>query len=126
MTDQSTTPDDYVANVTQAVEIWMSLPPSVVGSVVSTVLTPLSWLAGQVLPTGAIVGVLTGCDWVARNTLSGAGSSDFRDLRGCDRRAGQVQVFHTMLATDEGGAAGFLRFFALPIDVPAVLTLAIA
>ncbi len=77
------------------------------------------------MPTSAILGVLSGVDWLAKHTVTGAGSAHFLDLRECDRRAGEVQTFHIGLAVAEGGAAGFFGLAAMAVDIPALLTLAL-
>jgi hypothetical protein len=123
--DSETTPADYIEAARQAIEKWKSAPPSVLGSAVSTLLSPVSWLVGKVVPPSVIMGVLTGFDWVAKNTLTNAGSDHFEDLRACDSRANEVQNFHIGLAAAEGGAAGAFGFLALPADVAALVTLSL-
>jgi hypothetical protein len=71
------------------------------------------------------MGVLTSVDWLAKSTLTGAGSAHFNDLRECDRRADEVQNFHIGLAAAEGGAAGFFGLVALPADVAALIALSL-
>ena len=124
MADEQGTPSEYVDEARRALAAWKAAPPSVVGAVMSKVLAPVSWLVGKVVPTSAILGVLTGFDWVAKNMLTGAGSGHFEDLRECDRRADQVQTFHIGLAAAEGGAAGFFGLPAMAADVSVLLTLA--
>ncbi len=118
------TPAEYIEEASLAIAAWKATPPSVVSAAMSTVLAPINWLVGKVVPTSVILGVLTGFDWVAKNTLTNAGSAHFGDLRECDRRANQVQTFHIGLAAAEGGAAGFFGLAAMPADVSALLTLA--
>ncbi len=124
MVEEPGTPADYIKEASRAIAAWKAAPPSVVGTAMSTVLAPVNWLVGKVVPTSVILGVLTGFDWVAKNTLTSAGSAHFEDLRECDRRANEVQTFHIGLAAAEGGAAGFFGLAAIPADVSALLTLA--
>jgi hypothetical protein len=119
------TPDDYITTARSAIDEWKAAPPSVLGSAISTLLSPVSWLVGKVVPQSVIMGVLTGFDWLAKNTLTNAGSAHFDDLRECDRRADQVQNFHIGLAAAEGGAAGLFGFVALPADVAALIALSL-
>jgi DNA-binding transcriptional regulator YhcF (GntR family) len=125
METEENTPYEYIESTREAVEAWKSAPPSVMGSAMSTLLSPVTWLVGKVVPPSVIVGVLTSFDWLAKNTLTGAGSPHFNDLRECDRRADQVQNFHIGLAAAEGGAAGFFGLAALPADVAALIALSL-
>jgi hypothetical protein len=125
MDDTGLTPDDYMEAARQAIGAWKAAPPSVVGSAVSTILGPVGWLVGKVVPPSVIMSVLTGFDWAAKKTLTDAGSAHFDDLRQCDQRANEVQNFHIGLAAAEGGAAGLFGLVALPADVAALIALSL-
>jgi hypothetical protein len=57
--------------------------------------------------------------------LTDAFARDLGDIRQCDKGADQVINFHIAAAAGEGALAGFFGIFALPLDIPAIITLAL-
>jgi hypothetical protein len=117
--------EDYIERIKRELDAWKAKPPSVLGYAASSVLAPVGWFISRVLPTSAVMGALNGFDWVAKQTLTPAGSADGEDLAECDRRADQVQTFHIALASAEGAAVGFVGLPGIPADIAATITLAL-
>lgn len=57
--------------------------------------------------------------------MTDAFARDLGDIRQCDKGADQVINFHIAAAAGEGALAGFFGIFALPLDIPAIITLAL-
>jgi len=57
--------------------------------------------------------------------LTDAFARDLGDIPQCDKGADRVINFHIAAAAGEGALAGFFGIFALPLDIPAIITLAL-
>ena len=123
--DESASGDSYFHDVMRAINEWRAKPPSVVSVALGYAALPVTWLAQTVVPTSAIEGLLTGLDWVAKNSTTSRKQPDFENLRECDASADFGINIHVAAAAVEGGAAGFFGIISLPADIPAVIALAL-
>ena len=115
----------YVAKVRCALDEAEARQPSGLASWLSGAISPVTDYVADHLPSGLIESALGGSDWLAKQTLTRAGSEVFDSLRACDEKARQVVTFHLAIAATEGGVAGAVGIFALPFDVAALVILAL-
>lgn len=116
---------DVIERTTKAIAAWEAETPGVVSQAVGVVLSPLTWLVGKLIPHVAIEGVLSGVDWAAKHITTTRGEGDLDNLSNCNAYADRTINVHIGLAIAEGGAAGFFGAIALPLDIPAVILLAL-
>jgi len=123
--DEGRNDASYVEMVKGAIAAWRAETPGVIAQALGVALTPVNWLVHQIIPQSAIEGVLGGFDWIAKKILTDAFARDLGDIRQCDKGADRVINFHIAAAAGEGALAGFFGIFALPLDIPAIITLAL-
>lgn len=124
--------------VTQAVEIyrWKNAKPGVVSKATGYALAPVNWAVQKVIPEKAIMGALDLANMAAKSTtdsrdlLKTANVQSVHDLHGLplersDVLADAVRNWGIGLAAAEGGATGLFGIFGIPVDVPAIVTIAL-
>ena len=116
---------ELVETTIKAIQAWKQEEPGVVSQALGTVLSPVTWIIGKIVPQAAIEGVIGGMDWAAKQTTSGRGQGDLESLANCNSNADSVINFHIALAVAEGSAAGFFGAISLPADIPAIILLAL-
>lgn len=124
MDDEPPGDRDYIRKLIRDISDWKGQPPSVISMLMGKAAYPITWLVRQMIPTAAIQGALAGFDWVAKNTTTAPGISNYDDIRLCDQFSNQVITFHIAVAIAEGGVAGFFGLPAVVMDIPAVILLA--
>jgi len=112
----------YLADVKRKISEWRMREPSVVSQALGFVGAGLGWVVNKIVPQSAIEGALHGFAWTAKITTTSAGTKNLNDLRDCDKNANSVINFHIAGGIAEGAAAGFFGAFALPADIPFVIT----
>lgn len=117
--------DGYIASIIREIRNWRSEGPGVVAVALGYVAVPVTWLVQTLVPTAAIEGLLDGLDWLAKSAVSGASAKNPDDLQQCDAAANSTINWAIAAAAAEGGAAGFFGLFTLPLDIPAVIGLAL-
>lgn len=115
----------YIADIKRLIAAWRADAPGVVTHLLGYAATPVSWLLQTLVPQRAIESAISGLDWLAKHSLSPAHTKDFNDIRACDCGGNMAVNRAVAMAIVEGGAAGFLGLVALPLDIPAVVTLAL-
>lgn len=126
----------YERDQIRAIERWKAQPPAVVAEAAGILLAPITWLAQRLIPAAAIETALAGGNAIARDTsgtrdlLERAGVDSVARLRAkdlplCDMLAESVHNRAVGVATMEGAAAGAVGLAAAPLDVPAVIVLAL-
>jgi EcsC protein family len=128
--------DGYEQEQLQAIAAWKNRSPPTIGRVAGSALAPLAWTIGKVVPPSAIEGALKGADWAALQTLSEervmkeAGVASIEELQRLELKHHDVLAdsFHRWavgFAVVEGGVAGAAGIAAIPVDIPAVIALAL-
>jgi hypothetical protein len=115
---------------------WKAEEPGVISQAFGLVMEPMAWLIRKVVPQSAIKAVLdfanSSAEWLAdTNDIKRDGDvqkiSDLqtKDLRLSDKLADEVHNWAIGIAVAEGAAAGAGGIFTAPIDIPAILTIAL-
>ena len=127
---------DYEREQIRAIEQWKAEEPGVVSKAFGIVVKPLAWLVQKVVPEAAVEGALDfasaagqwltdTADIVRDGHVSEVADLRTKDLQLSDALADEVHNWAVGLAVVEGTATGALGLFGAPIDVPAVITLAL-
>lgn len=128
-------PTDYESRQISEIENWMNHPPDILSRVADGVLAPATGLVARVIPESAILAALD-LGNAAGHTLSRyqsikkhAGISDYSELlrsplEECDKLAGTECRWAVGLAAAEGAVTGAAGLHGLPVDIPAVVALA--
>lgn len=122
--EHNETPHEYIRKTKETIRKLRTEKPSVMSTVLGYAALPVTWAIGVLVPQPAIEGALAGLDWCAKNTVTVQSAGDPENLTSCDASANQVITIHAVGGAVEGGAAGFFGIFALPLDIPAVIALA--
>jgi hypothetical protein len=126
----------YEREQVAAIEAWKKESPGVISTVFGLAVEPAAWLVRKVVPEKAIAAAidaansmaaaLTDTQDVCREAhVESVGGLRGVDLEVCDRLANNVHNWAIGLAVAEGGATGTMGILGAPVDVPAVLTLAL-
>ena len=126
---------DYEKQQIQAIDAWKSEEPSVVSHAFGSVVEPIVWLVQKVVPDSAIQGAIEGASALGqyltdtKDILRDAQVENIADLRSgelalCDKLADEVHNWAIGVAMAEGSATGALGIFGAPVDVPAIITIA--
>ncbi len=129
-------PSDYEKDQLQAIQIWKAAAPSVLNRVTGQAARPMAWLMRSIVPEKAIQGALSlsnsAAKWLtgSRDILREAGVTEVRALIGkdmalSDRLAQKVHNRAVAAAVAEGAGTGFFGIATAPIDIPAIITLAL-
>jgi hypothetical protein len=129
-------PNDYEKRQLDAIVAWRAQEPSVASRAVGVVVAPLARLVQKVVPEAAIRGAIDGASaagrWLADpgDVRRDAGVGSIAELRGrdlelSDRLAAGVHSWAIALATVEGTATGAFGILGAPVDLPAIITLAL-
>ncbi len=128
--------NDYESKQANEIEKWKSDEPGVLGQAFGIIVQPLAWLIQQVVPEAAIQGALNFASaagkWLADSDdiLREVGVEKVADLRTkdlplSDRLADEVHNWAIGLGVVEGTATGAFGILGAPVDVPAIITLAL-
>ncbi len=127
---------EYERKQLDAIQRWKAEEPGVVNKAFGIAVEPLAWLVDQVVPEAAVRGALdftsTAAKWLA-DTGHIVRDADVRsieelrtkDLGLSDNLANGVHNWAIGIAVAEGGATGIWGILGAPIDIPAVLTIAL-
>jgi hypothetical protein len=129
-------PTDYEKTQLDAIVAWRSEEPGVASRAVGLVVAPLARLVQKVVPEAAIQGAIDGASaagkWLADSgdVRRDAGVGSIAQLRGrdlelSDRLADGVHNWAIGLAAVEGTATGAFGILGAPVDLPAIITLAL-
>lgn len=114
---------------------WKGEKPSVISKALGIILEPLAWLVQKVVPTSAIQAALDAANkigqWMADtgDIKRDGGVNSIEELRGKDLKlsddlADEVQNWAIGFAVVEGAATGAGGILTAPIDIPAIITIA--
>jgi len=126
---------DYEHEQLEAIREWKAEQPGVVGRMVGVALAPVTWVAQKIIPDSAVEAAVDGASSLGsfladtRDVRRAAGVQSVSELRAgdlevCDRLANDVHNWAIGLAALEGTAAGAFGILSAPVDVPAIITLA--
>ncbi len=129
-------PTSYEREQLRAIERWKAHPPGVLAQVTGLTLAPVAWAARRIVPPAAIEAALASGHSIARDTASArdilerAGVQRISELRGrdlafCDALADAIHSRAVGAATVEGAASGVMGLAAAPLDIPAIIVLAL-
>jgi hypothetical protein len=127
---------EYEAQQASSITAWKAAAPSVADQAFGVVLQPAAWLIQRVVPEAAVKAAIDGASRLGRSladradVLRDAGVSDIAALREgelavCDRLADGVHNWAIGMAAAEGTATGALGLLSAPVDIPAIITLAL-
>lgn len=120
----------------RAIERWKAEPPGIIAQAAGVALAPVAWVARRIVPAAAIETALAAGHAIARDTagardiLERARAASVAELRArpldvCDSLADAMHSRAVGAATVEGAASGVMGLAAAPIDVPAMIVLAL-
>ena len=127
--------NDYERQQILAIDAWKVEEPSVVSHAFGSVVEPLVWLVHKLVPESAIQGAIEGASVLAqhltdtKDILRDAQVENIADLQMaelalCDKLADKVHNWAIGVAMAEGSATGALGILGAPVDVPAIITIA--
>jgi len=126
----------YERGQVSEIEGWHAKEPSVADRTLGVMIEPLGWMLRAVVPGRALMGALKMAKQLSSRTIEtedvkrDAAVGKISDLRGkdlelSDRLADGVHNWGIGLAAAEGAGTGFFGIFGAPIDVPALITIAL-
>jgi len=126
----------YEEEQVREIKKWKLVVPGVIDKAFGIVIEPLAWLVRKVVPQSAIQGALTLFNTCAElladtNDIKRDGSvGDIKELRTkdfslSDKLADEVHNWAVGIAVTEGAVAGAGGLFTAPIDIPAIITIAL-
>ena len=127
--------NDYEAAQLASITSWKAETPGVANQAFGLVAQPAAWLIGRVVPENAIRAAIDGASRLGRaladkaDVLRDGGVPEISALRDgelerCDRLANDVHNWAVGFAAAEGTATGALGLLSAPVDIPAIITLA--
>jgi hypothetical protein len=126
----------YEREQIEAIKKWKAEEPGVVSKAFGVAIEPLAWLVRKVVPESAVRGALDFSNSVAE-WLTDRGDivrdarvrtlSELRtkDLKLSDKLADEVHNWAIGIAVAEGAGTGVFGLLGAPVDVPAIITLAL-
>lgn len=126
----------YEGQQLHAIKAWQDEKPGVLSQALGMVAKPMAWFMTKIIPEAAIRGALSASNTAARWMTDTAdivrdahveAIADLKDkdLELSDRLADEVHNWAIGIAAVEGTATGFFGVFSVPVDVPAIITLAL-
>ena len=126
---------EYEKQQIQAINAWKAEEPAVVSRAFGLVVEPLAWLVQKVVPEAAVRGAIDGASTLGQwltdtaDVLRDAGVATVAELRDvdlalCDKLADGVHNWAVGIAVVEGSATGAFGILGAPVDVPAIITIA--
>lgn len=127
---------NYESKQLAEIEAWKTKEPSVADKTMGIVVQPFAWMVQKLVPEKAIMGALQMARKLSTMTvdtadvLREAGVREVSDIRGkelklSDRLADEVHNWGMGIAAAEGAGTGFFGIFGAPVDVPALITIAL-
>jgi hypothetical protein len=115
---------------------WKKEEPGVVSKAFGIAIEPAAWLLRKLVPQKAIQGTIDGANsaavWMTdvKDIKRDAEITEIEELRHgklerCDDLANNVHNWAIGLAVTEGAATGVFGLFGAPVDIPAIITLAL-
>ncbi|RBW66123.1 EcsC family protein [Vibrionales bacterium C3R12] len=126
----------YEKKQIKLVRDWKLEEPSVISKGIGFVLSPLTWLVNQVVPTAAIKGILdfssTAAEWLTDTNdilrdakVTAITDLKYKDLELSDDLANEIHNWAIGIATAEGAGTGAAGVAGIAVDIPAIITLAL-
>ncbi|MDA8620776.1 EcsC family protein [Planctomycetota bacterium] len=128
--------NEYESGQVSAIQDWKNAEPGIVGKSLGLILEPAANLIRKIIPEGAISGAIEGSAWLSyqltdlEDIKRDGEVDDLEELRRkelelSDRLADEVHNWAIGLATVEGAGTGAIGIFGAPIDVPALVVMAL-
>lgn len=128
-------PSVYEQQQIAAIAAWKADEPGVASQALGIALEPVAWLVQKLVPENAVRAALDAASTLGRSLadtadiLRDGGVADVAQLRSielqlCDRLANGVHDWAIGIASTEGAATGTFGIFGAPVDVPAIITIA--
>ena len=119
----------------EGIKAWKKEEPGVVSHAIGAVVGPVAWLLRQIVPESAMRGALEACnaagqyfadhgDLIRDAKVESISELKSKRLETSDQLANECHNWAIGIAAAEGTAAGPFGFFAAPVDIPALITLA--
>ncbi|MDQ0913944.1 EcsC family protein [Paenibacillus sp. V4I5] len=135
MEDTIKTLSIYESAQLKMIEEWKALEPSIISKALGIALEPIAWVVRKVIPEKAIQGAIDGAsslgqwlsdskDLMRDGKVSQICDLKYKDLELSDKLADEVHNWAIGIATAEGAAAGAFGILTAPLDIPAIITLA--
>jgi EcsC protein family len=126
---------DYEQAQADGIEKWKAEEPGAISQIFGIVVQPLAWLVQQVVPEAAIQGALDFASaagkWLADTAdilheaeVEKVAELRTKDLSLSDRLADEIHNWAIGVAVVEGTATGTFGILGAPVDVPAIITVA--
>ena len=126
---------EYERTQFEGIDAWKKEEPGVVSQAFGLVNQPLAWLVQKVVPESAVRGAIDAASKLGQtltdtsDVLRDGQVSDVSSLRGkdlalSDRLADDVHNWAVGIAATEGAATGAFGILGAPVDVPAIITIA--
>lgn len=126
---------DYESSQVAAIQEWNNAEPGVLSKSFGLLVEPAAKLIQQIIPEGAISGAIEGSAWLGYHLTDledikrDGEVEELEELRGkgleiSDRLADEVHNWAIGLASVQGASTGVMGFFGAPIDVPALVVMA--
>jgi hypothetical protein len=126
---------EYERRQLAAIEAWKNAEPGVLSRAFGVVVAPVEWIVQTVVPEVVVRNAIDGASKLARfmtdteDVLRAAQVSSVAALRSkelslCDRLADDVHNLAIAIAVAEGSTTGAMGIVSAPIDVPAIITVA--
>jgi len=134
--DTTRAADPYERKEALAIREWKEEEPGVLDKAFGVALQPLAWLLRAVVPESAVRAVLDAVNALAERLTDTAdikrdgGVANIIELRSkdlelSDGMANEVHNWAILAGTSEGAGTGVFGILTAPIDIPAILTIAI-
>lgn len=118
------------------IDAWQKEEPGVASQAMGFIAAPLNYLVQKIIPHSTIAGALDMAHWAGwmmankDDILKDQAISEVSEMRDksleiCDKLADSVHNWAIGMAAAEGGVTGVMGLFALPIDIPAIITLSL-
>ncbi len=127
---------DYERAQIKEIEAWKKEEPGVVSQTFGVILEPAAWVVRKIVPEKAVQGAIDGANsaavWLTDtdDIKRDAHVNDLSDLRSgdlseCDKLADNSHNWALGIAISEGAVTGAFGIFGAPVDIPAIITIAI-
>jgi hypothetical protein len=124
-----TAPSSYEQSQIEQIRAWREKPPGLVERAAGVALSPIGRVVAALVPPQAIEALLRASDWLAEKTVPAGDRPeheiDGRPLEQLDSEVRAIRHWATAYASGEGALAGAAGIAALPVDLPAIVTLSL-
>lgn len=126
----------YENKQVELIKIWKNEEPGVISKTFGIVVEPMAWLVQKIVPDAAIKGALdltNACaEWLTdtKDIIRDGNVKEICELKNknlelSDKLADEVHNWAIGVAVAEGSATGTGGIFTAPIDIPAIITIAL-